>query len=190
MRVADERPRRGRTGERNIQGHYAGPISRLLAWGADLLIIGVVYTAALALLQFGIDAATPLRVTFADHDGWSALGSFIWAGVYLGNSWVVVGRSPGMSLMGLRIVRSDGAPLDRRHALRRLFCFPLGFLTLGIGFAGIVVGRTRQALYDHLADTAVVYDWDAETARLRTLALAGARRREGWRGLPEDASQD
>ncbi|CAB4865110.1 unannotated protein [freshwater metagenome] len=180
-----QEPRRRRAGGRHLQGRYAGPVSRLLAWGADLLIISAVYAAALALLRFGIDAATPWKLTFTHHEGWAALASLVWAAIYLANSWVVFGRSPGMSLLGLRIVRADGSPLDRNHALRRLICFPLGFLTFGIGFLGIVFGRTRQALYDQLADTAVVYDWDAEAARLRTLAHAGARRREDRRGLPD-----
>ena len=44
------------------QGHYAGAVSRLLAYGADLLILTTVYAAALALLQFAINAATPWSV--------------------------------------------------------------------------------------------------------------------------------
>jgi uncharacterized RDD family membrane protein YckC len=52
---------------------------------------------------------------------------------------------------------------------------PLTFLTLGIGFLPIVLGRHRRALHDLLAGTAVVYSWDARAARLRFLA----RRRPG-----------
>ena len=92
-----------------------------------------------------------------------------------------------MSLLGLRIVRADGSPLDRRHALIRLLTYPLGFLTLGAGFLGIVFGRTRQAIYDRIADTAVVYDWDAEAAKLRELATRGGQRRQ--QRAPPDAAQ-
>jgi len=35
---------------------------------------------------------------------------------------------------------------------------------------GIVIGREHRALQDVLAGSAVVYDWDARTARLRFLA--------------------
>lgn len=159
-----------------LQGHYAGPISRLLAYAADTFMLGVLYTAGLALLRFAVDAATPW--TLDVEGGIFAVGALAWAALYFGSSWVGFGRSPGMSLLGLRIVRGDGAPLDRRHALHRLLAFPLGFLTLGIGFLGIVLGRTRQALYDRLADTAVVYDWDAEAAKLRELATRGGHRRQ------------
>ena len=51
------------------------------------------------------------------------------------------------------------------------------FLTLGIGFLGIVYQRDRRALNDFIAGTAVVYDWDARAARLRWIA-----RKEGTAG--------
>ncbi len=158
-----------------FQGHYAGPVSRLLAYAADTFLIGVLYTAGIALLRFAVDAATPWTL---DVEGAAfALGALAWAALYWGSSWVGFARSPGMSLLGLRIVRSDGADLDRNHALVRLVAFPLGFLTLGAGFLPIVFGRTRQAIYDRVADTAVVYDWDAEAAKLRELATRGGHRR-------------
>jgi uncharacterized RDD family membrane protein YckC len=165
-----------------FQGHYAGPVSRLLAYAADTFLIGVLYTAGLALLRFAVEAATPWTL---DVEGVVfGVGALAWAALYFGSSWVGFGRSPGMSLLGLLIVRADGASLDRRHALLRLLAFPLGFLTLGIGFLPIVLGRTRQALYDRLADTAVVYDWDAEAVKLRELALRGGQRRT--RGAPAE----
>ena len=173
---------RARDDAASFQGHYAGPVSRLLAYAADTFLIGVLYTAGLALLRFAIDAATPWSL---DVEGLAfAAGALAWSALYFGSSWTGFARSPGMSLLGLRIVRADGTPLDRRHALLRLIAYPLGFLTLGIGFLGIVVGRTRQAIYDKLADTAVVYDWDAEAAHLRALATRGGRRRGGAPAAP------
>jgi len=157
------------------QGHYAGPVSRLLAYAADTVFIGVVYTAGLALLRFAVEAATPWTL---DIEGVVfAAGALAWSALYWGSSWIGFGRSPGMSLLGLRIVRADGSALDRHHALIRLIAYPLGFLTLGAGFLGIIFGRTRQAIYDRIADTAVVYDWDAEAAKLRELATRGGQRR-------------
>jgi len=159
-----------------FQGHYAGPVSRLLAYAADTFLIGVLYTAGVALLRFAVDAATPWTLNVEGVV--FAVGAFAWAALYFGASWVGFARSPGMSLLGLRIVRGDGSDLDQRHALIRLIAFPLGFLTLGAGFLGIVLRPTRQALYDRIADTAVVYDWDAEAAKLRELATRGGQRRQ------------
>jgi uncharacterized RDD family membrane protein YckC len=167
------------------QGHYAGPVSRLLAYAADSFLIGVLFTAGIALLRFAVDAATPWTLNVEGPV--FVVGAFVWSALYFGSSWVGFGRSPGMSLLGLLIVRADGSPLDRRHALIRLLAFPLGFLTLGLGFLGIVLGRSRQALYDRIADTAVVYDWDAEAAKLRELASRGGRRRQ--HGAPPDTAR-
>jgi uncharacterized RDD family membrane protein YckC len=161
------------------QGHYAGALSRLLAYGADLLIITLTYATTLALLDFAINAATPWTLELKNGYTLVLVGELLWAAVYFGNSWVIFARSPGMTLLGLRIVASDGASLHRHQALVRLVAFPLGFLTLGVGFLGIIFGRTHQAIYDRIAKTAVVYDWDAEAAKLRDLAARGARRREG-----------
>jgi hypothetical protein len=49
---------------------------------------------------------------------------------------------------------------------------------------GIIFDRTHQAIYDRIAKTAVVYDWDAEGAKLRGLAARGARQREGQMRAP------
>ena len=40
-----------------------------------------------------------------------------------------------------------------------------------IVFVGIVLGRRRRALHDVVADTAVIYDYDAQAARLRRLLV-------------------
>lgn len=152
------------------QGRYAGPVSRLLAYLADLALISVLFAAAAALVNAAVDVATPWSLDLSRESLVVIVAYFAWGGFYFGNGWMLRGKSPGMALLGLRIVRADGADLDVRHALIRLVAFPLGFLTLGLGFLGIIVGRTRQALYDRIADTAVVYGWDARAARIRALA--------------------
>ena len=78
-----------------------------------------------------------------------------------------------MAVAGVRVVRPDGSPLDARHAVLRVLAFPLSFLTLGIGFLMILSNRDRRALHDRVAQTAVVYSWDARSARLRFLAKGG-----------------
>ncbi len=152
------------------QGRYAGAVTRLLAYLADIGIISVLFGGALALVTAAIDVATPWNLDVSKENTAVLILYFFWAALYFGNSWVLRAKSPGMTLLGLRIVRADGGELDKRHALVRLIAFPLGFLTLGLGFLGIIFGRTHQAIYDRIADTAVVYGWDAESAKLRAIA--------------------
>jgi uncharacterized RDD family membrane protein YckC len=79
------------------------------------------------------------------------------------------GRTFGMAVAGLRVVRPDGSPVGGREALVRVLALPLSFLTLGIGFLLIVFRHDRRALQDLIGGTAVVYGWDARAARLRFL---------------------
>ena len=152
------------------QGRYAGPVTRLLAYLADLGIISVLFGLTLTLVSAAVEVATPWKINLSKDGLGVTIIYLAWAGLYFANSWMLRAKSPGMALLGLRIVRADGTELDRRHALIRIVAFPLGFLTLGLGFLGIILGRSRQAIYDRIADTAVVYGWDARTAKLRAIA--------------------
>jgi hypothetical protein len=94
----------------------------------------------------------------------------LWQFVYFGFQWAANGKTLGMTLLGVHIVRADGTRLEPRQGWLRSLTFPLGFLTLGLGFLGILVQREHRAVYDLIAGTAVVYAWDARAARFRYLA--------------------
>ena len=70
------------------------------------------------------------------------------------------------------VVTPEGAALTGRKAMLRTILFPLSFLIFGIGFLIGLFRRDRRELHDLGAGTAVIYAWDATTARLRTAALA------------------
>ena len=82
----------------------------------------------------------------------------------------VSGRTFGMAVLGIRVIRVDGSDLGPRRAVVRALMFPLSFLLCGLGFFGILVQREHRALHDLIAGTAVIYAWDARAARLRFLA--------------------
>jgi uncharacterized RDD family membrane protein YckC len=145
-------------------------VSRLLAFLADAAFVSILYTAAVALIAAAIDVTTPWTLDFSKDSWITLLLYFGWWGIYLGNGWLLRSKSPGMALLGLRIVRADGSELDQKHAIIRLISFPLGFLTFGAGFLGIIFSKRRKAIYDRIADTAVIYQWDAESAKIRELA--------------------
>jgi len=94
----------------------------------------------------------------------------IWEFVYFAYQWTLGGKTIGMAVLGIRVVRADGAPIGWRQAVVRTLALPLSFLLLGLGFLGILTNRDRHALHDRIAGTAVVYSWDARAARLRWLA--------------------
>jgi uncharacterized RDD family membrane protein YckC len=155
----------------NLAGHYAGAVTRATAYIADFFLAVFVYGLAITVSVFlwnlitRRDIAQPAEGSLV----W-LIGIVGWFAIYFGYCWAMAGKTPGMALLGIRIVRRDGSDLDPRHALVRLVFFPFSFLILGLGFVGIVVGRERRAWHDRAADTAVVYDWDARAARLRFLS--------------------
>ena len=82
-----------------------------------------------------------------------------WELAYFGFSWATNGRTLGMAVFGIRVVRTDGAVLEPRHATVRALVFPFSFLFCGLGFLGILVQREHRALHDLAAGSAVIYAW-------------------------------
>jgi uncharacterized RDD family membrane protein YckC len=142
----------------------------LLAFVVDLALSIVVYELALAAVSYVAQIVTGRRVDL-HNGGLVVLVIFIlWEFVYFGGAWASSGRTPGMALLGICVVRTDGAVLESRKAWLRALTFPLGFLTLGVGFIWILVDRERRAVYDLIVGSTVVYAWDARAGRLKFLA--------------------
>lgn len=159
--------------ERSLQGHYAGIASRFAAYVADLGTTTAVFTAVLAAASFAVSVVTSHSVSWDKSNTAVAFAFVGWQFAYYAYSWAASGKTLGMALIGVRVVRQGGAPAGVRHAVVRTLAFPLSFLLFGLGFAGILVGSERRALHDVIAGTVVVYAWDARAARLRFLARGG-----------------
>lgn len=70
---------------------------------------------------------------------------------------LLVGRSVGKLLTGLRVVRSDGTdPGTLNLALRQTLGYLITAVTLGIGFIWCVFSSKGRTLHDVLMDTVVV----------------------------------
>jgi uncharacterized RDD family membrane protein YckC len=152
------------------QGHYAGAVSRLVAFAADVGASWGLFTLGAAALAFAIQLVTGNNFSLSTHQVASLVAVVIWEFIYFAYQWSLSGKTIGMALLGIRVVRTDGTPIGPRQAVIRTLTLPLSFLFFGLGFLGILVNRDRHALHDRLAGTAVVYSWDARAARLRWLA--------------------
>jgi uncharacterized RDD family membrane protein YckC len=152
-------------------GRYAGAGSRFAAYAVDVIVSWAVFTLGLAGVSFAITIVTGRSVTW--HLGASiAVGVVfaVWELTYFGYCWAAAGQTPGMALLGLRVVRADGADLDPWRGVVRALAFPLSIILCGLGFVGILTQREHRALHDLVAGTAVIYSWDARAVRLRSLA--------------------
>ncbi len=153
-----------------LQGHYAGSVSRFLAYVIDLVVSAGLFALGLAATSFVAQVVTDHSVKWNRTNIVVATVFVAWQFFYFGYSWAVSGRTFGMAALGLRVVRADGAGLDPWRGVARALLFPLSFLFLGLGFVGILVQREHRALHDLIAGSAVIYAWDARAARLRFLA--------------------
>jgi uncharacterized RDD family membrane protein YckC len=152
-------------------GHYAGPVTRALAYLVDVSIAVIVFEVTVAVCFYLLDLVSHADVQTHDVPTWiTALVFSAWLFVYFGGSWAASGKTAGMALVGIRVVNGDGTTLERWRGLVRAPALALSLLTFGIGLVGIVLGRRHRGLQDVIAGSVVVYDWDARSARLRFLA--------------------
>ena len=154
----------------SAQGNYAGSVSRFLAYVIDLAVSSGVFALALAAISYVVKIVSGHEITWNRQDIPVAIVFILWQFFYFGYSWAMSGRTFGMAVLGIRVVRADGQPIRPRQGVVRALVFPLSFLLFGLGFLGILVQREHRALHDLIAGTAVVYSWDARAARLRFLA--------------------
>ena len=154
----------------SLQGKYAGFASRFTAFAIDVGVSLGVYLLALAAISWAALVLTGKDITWHRGDIWVIIAYAVWAFIYFAHSWAASGRTAGMALVGVRVVRDDGADVSGRRAVVRTLALPLSFLFLGLGFVGILLGDRRRALHDVIAGTAVIYSWDARAARLRFLS--------------------
>ena len=152
------------------QGRYAGAVSRFLAYVIDVAVSSAVFAVALAAVSYAATVVTGRQISWNRANAVVAALFVAWQFFYFGYSWAASGKTFGMAVVGIRVVRADGATLDPWRGALRAVVFPLSFLFLGLGFTGILVQRERRALHDLIAGSAVVYAWDARAARLRFLA--------------------
>ena len=152
------------------QGRYAGAASRFTAYVIDLAVSAGLFALGLAGTSLVAQVVTGHPVSWSRTNIIVAVIFVAWEFFYFGYSWAVSGRTFGMAVLGVLVVRADGRAADPWRGAVRALVFPLSFLLFGLGFLGILVQREHRALHDLIAGTAVVYDWDARAARLRWIA--------------------
>ena len=152
------------------QGHYAGAVTRLLAFSADVGASWGLFTLGAYAFGFFLQLVTGQSVQVSHNQIAWAVGLVVWEFLYFSFQWSLGGRTIGMAVLGIKVVQTDGNPIGARQAVIRTLALPLSFLFFGLGFVGIVLTRDRHAWHDRIARTAVVYSWDARAARLRWLA--------------------
>jgi len=154
---------------------YAGLASRGIGRALDMVLLAFLITGASWLVQqfFGIDPehCSPdtqwwhLRARLCRYFPYVVpLAGVTIPPLYRVLFFVVAGQTPGMGVMGLRLLREDGRRVRLRQALKRVATF---YVTLGLGSFLIPVTARRRALHDTVAGTVVVYDWGDHEVEVR-----------------------
>ena len=165
----------------SVSGHYAGPVSRILAIVGDLTGALTTFGFFGAATLYLLSTFTPLELTI-DSGGWVSRSLLIaWILVWFGVPVALFGRTLAMAIIGIAVVRRDGGVANGRRALVRALVLPLSVVALGLGLLGIVFDRERRTWHDLAAGTVVIYDWGAREAEapatLRDQLSARVRRR-------------
>ena len=163
----------------NLRGQPAGFASRFIAFIFDCVVTIVVFELALGGISFAASVLTGSSIHWSRGDTWVVVAFFAWEFLYYAYYWTASGKTLGMVLLGVQVVGQDGSSVGTRRGLIRTLAFPLSFIILGLGFVSILLRRDRRALHDLIADTEVVYSWDAREARLRSLARQQGTGRQG-----------
>jgi len=162
--------------EQNLRGQHAGFASRFIAFLFDGVISIAIFELTLAASSFAASVLTGQSIHWNRGNTWVVVAFFAWEFFYFAIFWTGSGKTPGMVLLGVQVVGQDGSRAGTKRGLVRTLAFPLSFILLGLGFISILFEHDRRALHDLIADTAVVYCWDAREARLRSLARGGSHR--------------
>ena len=82
----------------------------------------------------------------------------LYAAYYVLHGWARRGGTPGLRLLGLRLVDwQQRVPIGYLRALLRALALMVTFLTLGFGFLLPLFRKDRKALHDLLAGTSVTH---------------------------------
>ncbi len=161
--------------ENNLKGHYAGFISRFLAYFIDIAVLTVTIVAfgwfinAISeLFPLDIIPGGAFRILFA------TLAAVLLLFIYFIFFWTLIGQTPGKMLLGLRVISVDGGPVSPWQAIRRVIGYLISYI-LYLGYLWVLIDNRRQGWHDKIANTYVIYIWDA---RVGSVATSQIRKRQ------------
>lgn len=136
--------------------NQAGLATRSAAAGIDLGLLFLLYLLASAFVSSIFNSASNGTWPF-----WlvaSLTGLVILTGVsIIVTFWALVGQTPGMRFLAIRIVHGGSHELGIGLAIRRMLYLIASLVPAGLGFLWIARDPSRRGWYDIWADTEVIY---------------------------------
>jgi uncharacterized RDD family membrane protein YckC len=158
---------------KSLRGQYAGLITRLAAFVIDTGVLSAIivfiswfFHTSLSMFQAErISQLTPiLRQVYSVilSPLFGSLASFFLVVLYYLFFWTTAGQTIGKAVMGIKIVPNRGGKMTLFRSMVRFLGYFISALPLGLGFWWILFDDRRFAWHDHLANTCVIYTWDAQ----------------------------
>ena len=148
---------------------YGGFWLRFVAALIDGIILGVAGSAVqLLLLGSAYRPFAGMRQDIPPDQALAAFGALMGTlalsmlvGVVIGASYEGffvsrVGATPGKMVLGLKVVRPNGAPVNLGRAVGRYFAKWRSSMTLGIGYIIAGFDAEKRAMHDMIVDTRVI----------------------------------
>jgi uncharacterized RDD family membrane protein YckC len=179
----------------SLQGYYAGFTSRAVALIIDYAIILLVGTFTIGAITLFFDLAAVQRfIQWVDSllPGFDRLFDWLTSARFAGLLFLLInygyfvfffsttGQTIGKSIMGLRVVTTDGKRMGVKRSFIRTLCYAVSLAPLGLGFLWVLGEDRRRAWHDKIAHTYVLYVWDAryEENFLRNAVYQLTKKRE------------
>jgi len=144
----------------------AGFFSRSVAFIIDLVILSVVQLVGSVFIDkflgfFKHIGWVAKIIAFLDNPTYSVLISSVvmtlFVIVYFLFFWTLVGFTPGKAILGLKIVRKDGAKLSFGRAIVRFFAYWISAIPFFLGFFWVLWDSKSRGWHDKIAGTQVLY---------------------------------
>jgi uncharacterized RDD family membrane protein YckC len=129
---------------------FGDPGARLVGYIIDILITaGLV--VALSVLTVLFAATIPIFAILP------ILGIIIIPLIYFPYFWHQSGQTPGMKMMGIKVVRDrDGGPVSWGSAILRLIGYWISGAVFYIGYIWIFIDKRKRGWYDLIGGTCVI----------------------------------
>lgn len=172
-----------KNGEQTIP--VVGFRQRLIASLIDMLIVGFLTFILVVGLSFAIllvDIITAYK--YPDRvfpvDTMTLLLGLIVSIFYFVGSWKKSGQTIGKTVMGIRIVRTNGTSLSWGRAFLRYVGYLVSGLVFSLGFLWLAFDRKRQGWHDKIAGTYVLLSDEDRFTGSETQKFVPTDQGKGW----------
>ena len=140
---------------RAMQGERAGFFTRVIAAVIDVVISGAIVLGIWVAGWLFLLVFSPSDTANLPEPGYFLLSGYAVLWAYWTLFWATSGRSPGQSLMGVRVLDRHGShPSWGLAAVRAAFC-----VVFQVGIAWTLVSRRNRSVQDVVLRTSVIHDW-------------------------------